>query len=173
MEPDFMTAGFFENLLLSLVVTFAILVISHFTGEMLVRPQQTHTPAMAFSKPDAAAAKTEKPVVVAADISLSKKLYGKCKGCHTANKGGKNRVGPNLWNIVGRAKASVDGFKYSDALKGLGGDWTAADLDAYLTNPKAYAKGTRMSFAGMQAAGDRAALIAYMRGLSDNPAAQP
>lgn len=172
-----MNAGFFENLLLSLIVTFAILAVSYIAGEVLVRPQDAPAPAMTAAKPDAAAPKTEKPRTAAADlgesIKLGKKLYAKCKACHTANKGGRNKLGPNLWNIVGRAKASVDGFKYSDALKGLDGDWTAADLDGFLENPKAYAKGTRMSFAGIRAAGDRAALIAYLRSLGDNPVVAP
>jgi len=168
-----MNAGFFENLLLSLVVAFAILAVSHIAGEVLVRPAAGPAPEMTAAKPEAAVAEAEKPEVAAADPAAGKKLYGKCKACHTANKGGKNKLGPNLWNIVGRAKASVDGFKYSDALKGLGGDWTTTDLDGFLGNPKAYAEGTRMSFAGIRKAGDRAALIAYLRGLSDTPAALP
>lgn len=170
-----MTPGFFENLLLSLILTCAILAVSYMAGEWLVRPVYAPTPGMSIKKPQAVtvtAPKIEKPQAPAVDLSLGKKLYSKCKACHTANKGGKNRLGPNLWNIVGKAKASVDGFKYSDALKSLGGDWTIADLDGFLSNPKAYAKGTRMSFAGIRKSGDRASLIAYLRGLNDNPAAQ-
>ncbi|NQU59577.1 MAG: cytochrome c family protein [Rhodospirillales bacterium] len=112
-------------------------------------------------------------MLASADIAKGKKAFGKCKSCHTTKKGDKNRVGPNLWDIVGRAKAGASGFRFSGALKGLGGNWTYQDLDGFLAAPKSFAKGTKMSFSGVKKDDDRAALIVYLRSLSDQPKPLP
>ena len=97
-------------------------------------------------------------------------MFGKCRACHTVDKGGRNGIGPNLWNIVNRAPGSVDAFKYSKALAELKDkSWNYANLDAFLAKPKTYAKGTKMTFVGLRKESDRANLIAYLRGLSDLP----
>lgn len=108
-------------------------------------------------------------MIAAADVERGKKVSKACNACHTFDKGGKNRVGPNQWDLVGRAKGTVEGFKYSDALKNLGGTWTYEELDAYLANPKKFAPGNKMTYAGVKKAEDRAALIAWLRLQSDNP----
>jgi cytochrome c len=89
------------------------------------------------------------------------------------DKGGRHKVGPNLWDVVGRAKAGAGGYKFSRALAGLGGAWTFEDLDAYLAKPKAFAPGTKMTFNGVKKAADRAAVILYLRSLSDSPKPLP
>ncbi|PPR78493.1 MAG: Cytochrome c-552 [Alphaproteobacteria bacterium MarineAlpha3_Bin5] len=101
------------------------------------------------------------------------KLFKKCKACHSVQKGGKNGIGPNLWDIVGRKKAGVSAYQYSDVLKDMGGDWSFSDLDLFLADPKAFAKGTKMSFRGVRKTDDRAALIIYLRTLSDAPKTLP
>ena len=108
-----------------------------------------------------------------ADTAAGQKVAKKCNACHDLAKGGPNKVGPNLWGIVGAAVASHEGYSYSDALAGLGGDWSYEALDAFLTKPKAFAPGTKMSFAGIKKPGDRANIIAFLRMLSDNPMALP
>ncbi len=108
-------------------------------------------------------------MVAAADPAAGEKVFGKCKACHGVEQGGPNKVGPNLWGVVGKAKASADGFSYSAALKGLGGEWSYEALDQYLQNPKAVAPGTKMSFAGLSKPEDRAAVIAYLRTHGENP----
>jgi len=107
----------------------------------------------------------------AADLEAGKKVFKKCATCHTVDNGGANKIGPNLWDVVGQAKAGVEGFRYSGALSGAGGTWTVADLDAFLTKPKVFMPGTKMSFAGLKKEKDRTNAIAYLASLSDAPQA--
>ncbi len=100
-------------------------------------------------------------------------VFKKCSACHSADKGGANKVGPALWGVVGRPKASVAGFGYSDALKAKGGNWTFEDVAAFANNPGAFVKGTKMVFAGIPDAADLADLVAYLRAQSDSPVALP
>ena len=112
-------------------------------------------------------------LLAAADVGSGKKIAKKCSACHNFDKGGKNKVGPNLWDIVGRDMGQVAGFKYSDALAGMGGKWDYATLDSFLAKPKAMVPGTKMSFAGIKKPAGRADLIAFLRSLSDSPPPLP
>ena len=138
-------------------------------------------PAPATPAPSAPATGTGGPsadgtvlaLLAAADAGAGKKVFKKCKACHSVDKGGAHRVGPNLWDVVGRAKAGAQGYRFSGVLAGLGGAWTFADLDAFLAKPKAFAPGTKMTFRGVRKAADRAAVILYLRSLSDSPKPLP
>ncbi|MEM7508078.1 MAG: cytochrome c family protein [Pseudomonadota bacterium] len=105
-------------------------------------------------------------IAEAADAKKGEKVFRKCKACHKVEDG-KNAVGPHLFGIVGRDMAAVDGFKYSKAMTefGAGKTWTAEELDAFLTKPKAYIKGTKMSFGGLKKEDQRADVIAYLETL--------
>ena len=96
-----------------------------------------------------------------------------CSACHNFKEGEGNKVGPDLYGVVDRDKASVSGFDYSSALKGKGGKWTYADLNTWLTNPQAYAAGTKMGYAGEADEKKRAAIISYLRSLAKTPAPLP
>jgi cytochrome c len=110
-------------------------------------------------------------MVGAADVDKGKRVFNKCKSCHTVDKGGKNGIGPNLWNVVNAKKGAHDGFKYSKALEAMAGTaWTYENLNAFLLKPRDYAKGTKMTFAGLRKDSDRANVIAYLRSLADIPA---
>jgi cytochrome c len=111
--------------------------------------------------------------LASADVARGDTSAKKCAACHTFGKGEPNRVGPNLWGIVGRPKASEAGFNYSAAMKGQKGNWTVQDLDVYLANPRANVPGTNMTFAGIPRGSERADLIAYLNGKADNPAPLP
>ena len=110
-------------------------------------------------------------MVGAADLDKGKRVFNKCKSCHTVNKDGKNGIGPNLWNVVNAKKGARDGFKYSKAIIAMAGTaWTYENLNAFLLKPRDYAKGTKMTFAGLRKDSDRANVIAYLRTLADTPA---
>ena len=108
-----------------------------------------------------------------ADASAGEGVFKKCKTCHTDKEGGKNAVGPNLWNIVNRDMATVGGFKYSQAVKSKGGKWDFESLANFMYAPKRWMKGTKMAFAGIKDTTDLANVLAYLRSLSASPAALP
>jgi cytochrome c len=89
-------------------------------------------------------------------------IFKKCQACHSAEKGGPNKVGPGLWGIVGRPKGTHEGFNYSAAMKAKGGDWTLPDLAAFIHNPKDFVPGTKMLFPGISDPTDLADLLAYL-----------
>lgn len=108
-----------------------------------------------------------------ADPAKGKKVFKKCAACHTVDDGGKNKVGPNLWNIVNRTIASHEGFAYSDAMAALEGVWDWDRLSDFIADPKGSVPGTKMAFKGVSKDGDRADVLAYLRSLSTEPAALP
>ncbi|MCO6187400.1 cytochrome c family protein [Rhizobium sp. L1K21] len=125
-------------------------------------------------------AAVETPIAVllaSADASKGETVFKKCQACHSGEKGGPNKVGPDLWGVVDRPIASHEGFSYSSALQEFsnGGQekWTYDHLNHFLTSPKGYVPGTAMGFAGLKKDAERADLIAYLRTLSDNPVPLP
>jgi cytochrome c len=114
------------------------------------------------------------PKLKDANVDRGKQLFQQqCFTCHTVEKGGANKVGPNQWNLVGRKKASEEGFSYSSALKEKGGEWSYEDINHMIFKPQAFIKGTKMAFAGMAKEQDRADVIAYLRTMNDNPPPLP
>lgn len=97
-----------------------------------------------------------------ADLAKGEKQYNKCKACHSL-EAGVNKVGPNLAGLFGREAGSVEGFKYSEAMKASGITWNEETLDAYLTKPKDFVEGTKMVFPGMKKESQRIDLIAYLK----------
>lgn len=169
------------------LVAGIIAMLAGFFSHLLVHP---HTPEKAVLDIDTSALETAsaggaagptgpEPVLALlekADIARGEQLSKACTACHTFDKGGADRVGPNQWDLVNAAKAHRGGFAYSDALKALhekGEKWTYADLNHFIWKPQASVPGTKMNYLGLKKAEDRAALIAYLRTLSDSPAALP
>jgi cytochrome c len=112
-------------------------------------------------------------LLAGADAGGGARMSNRCKACHSFEKGGKHKVGPALFGVVGRGKGGGAGFGYSTAMKDKGGDWSYADLDAFLADPKAFMPGTKMAFRGISKPTDRANLILFMRQNHDAPPALP
>jgi cytochrome c len=114
-------------------------------------------------------------LLASADSAKGETLFRACVACHTIDKGGPNRVGPNLYGVVGGEKTHKEDFNYSKAMKDAAakGPWDYAALYEYLKNPKAYIPGNAMAYAGLRKPKDRADLIAYLRSKSDNPPPLP
>jgi cytochrome c len=114
------------------------------------------------------------PLLASASVEEGEGVAKKCAACHDFTKGGPNKVGPNLWGVVNRPVAAHEGFSFSDGLSGVADEaWSYSALNHFLADPKGYAPGTKMSFAGIKKVEDRAALIAYLRSLDDAPAPLP
>ena len=117
----------------------------------------------------AAPAAADAPIaelIAKADVARGKTVAKVCAACHKFENDGKNGVGPNLYGVVGRKKEGAAGFKYSGAIaKTAGATWSVEDLNKYITDPKAYAPGNKMAFAGVKKVEDRAALLAYLSSL--------
>ena len=112
-------------------------------------------------------------VMALGDVASGEKIFKKCAACHSINKGGKNKIGPALYNVVGRAVGGVDDYKYSKALASYGKEWTFEELNGFLIKPSSYLKGTKMSYAGLRKEKDRASVIKYLNQNSDSPKLLP
>ena len=112
-------------------------------------------------------------LLASATVEKGEAAAKKCAACHTFGKGEPNRVGPNLYGVVGRERGGHPGFNYSAGMKAKPGKWTIEDLNAFLLNPKGFIPGTSMTFAGLTRGGERADVIAYLNSKSDSPAPLP
>jgi cytochrome c len=112
-------------------------------------------------------------LLASANVDKGKAVAKKCEACHTFQKGGPNKIGPDLWGVVGRPVASHEGFSYSNALKKKGGTWDYESINEFIAHPSKTVPGTKMTFAGLDKVQDRADVIAYLRSLADSPAPLP
>ena len=107
------------------------------------------------------------------DVESGEKIFKKCAACHSIVKGGKNNIGPALYNVVGRQSGAIADYKYSKALIEHGKAWSFEELNGYLLKPAKWIKGTKMAFAGLRKEKDRASVIKYLNQNSDNPLPLP
>ena len=107
------------------------------------------------------------------DLATGEKVFKKCSACHSIVKGGKNNIGPALYNVVGRKTGAVTDYKYSKALASFEKEWTFEELNGYLIKPAKWIKGTKMAFAGLRREADRASVILYLNQNSDSPIPLP
>jgi cytochrome c len=163
-----------------------VAMVSSFLAEALVKPKPIAQPgyvvAGAEAKPAAAgggAPKAEElapiaPLLAKADAAEGEKISKQCAACHTFDKGGANRIGPNLYGVIGSHPAEVQGFAFSKALEGIKDKvWNYEALNQWLAKPQAYAPGTKMTFAGLRKPEQRADVIAFLRSKSDSPPPLP
>ena len=106
-------------------------------------------------------------------LEHGQKVFKKCSACHVVAKGGKNKIGPVLYGVLGRKSAAISDYKYSKALIAHGKVWSYEEMNAYLLKPAAHVKGTKMAFAGLKSEKDRASVILYMNSMSDSPLPKP
>ena len=174
--------SFLEKFGLSVLVCAWLIYGANFLGNVLIHaddhavaaiPHGTEAPAATATAPEPEPEVDFPTLLAAADPADGARVFRKCTSCHTTEQGGANRVGPNLWNVVGSAPGGVDGFSYSGAITGLTQVWDYEALDAFLAKPRDYAPGNKMTFAGLRKPEDRAEVIAYLRTLSDNPLPLP
>jgi len=107
------------------------------------------------------------------NLDDAKKVWKKCSACHSIKKGGKNKIGPALYNVLGRNVAGLENYKYSKALLAYGKTWTFEEMNGFLKKPQTYIKGTKMAFAGLKKEKDRASIILFMNQNSDSPLPLP
>jgi cytochrome c len=140
------------------------------------RPEKMGYPIAGVSDQPEGGAAAEQPIEVylaKADPAKGAEVFKKCAACHNADKGGANQLGPNLWGVLGEPIGQGKGFAFSDALAKKGGTWNWDNLNQWLTSPKAFAPGTKMTFAGLGNPQDRANVIAYLNQQSDAPKPLP
>ena len=132
-----------------------------------------------FAEADGSATSTSVQTVdIAALLALGtvehgQKVFKKCSACHSIKKGGRNNIGPALYNVLGRNMGALEDYKYSKALIAFGKDWTFNEMNSFLIKPTSYIKGTKMAFAGLKKEKDRASVILYMNANSDSPLVLP
>lgn len=133
------------------------------------RPEKMGYPIEGVEEEGGAAAEVPIATLLAsADLAAGEAAFKKCAACHTINQGGANGIGPNLWASLGKAHGHVPGFAYSDALTSIPGNWDFQNMSDWLASPRRYAPGTKMTFAGISNAEERANLIAYMNAQGSN-----
>ncbi len=114
-----------------------------------------------------------KALLAMGDLAHGEKVFKKCSACHMIAADGKNKIGPNLWGVIGRTAGAIDDYKYSKAMKAYAKEWTFGEMNSYLIKPQAYIKGTKMAFAGLRKEKDRASVILYMNSKSSSPKVLP
>ena len=159
-------------------------MLASFVTETTIIPEELEKDAVAIegaaagSHGASAPAKPKLPdpimaLIASANIEKGAKISKACAACHSFDKGGATKQGPNLWGVAGSTKGSTAGFKYSDGIKSAGGTWDYDSLNKFLWKPKKFISGTKMNFAGLKKAQDRADIIAWLNAQSDAPIALP
>ena len=169
----------------AILVGGLVMMVTGIMGHMLVSPK-SHGEAAAISGGEAGGGGGEAapaapaviepiaPLLAKADPAKGQQIAAKCQACHDFTKGGPNKIGPDLWGIVGSKPAEVPGYAFSDAMKAHEDKpWTFEALDQFLAAPRTYVPGTKMTFAGLSKPEDRANLLAWLRQQSDSPVPLP
>jgi cytochrome c len=176
-----------NKILASIFVAFIVIGLISILGDTIINGKNNEQVKNAYyiditeMKTSNAIANTENEEIseqislflTSASFEKGKKLFKKCSACHSYKKGSANKVGPNLWNIINRPKASIQDFTYSKALAEFSGNWGYEELNQFLFKPKEYIPGTKMNFSGLKKEEDRADLLLFLREQADIPADLP
>ena len=173
------------NKIVAAILMVALIVIGiSKVSEVVFHVEKPKTPGYAIDIEQAVTANAtssetiEEKIDIAAlmamgDLAVGEKVFKKCAACHSIVKGGKNNIGPALYNVVGRQIGVIDDYKYSKALAGYGKEWSFEEFNGFLKKPAKWIKGTKMAFAGLRKEKDRASVILYLNQNSDNPLPLP
>jgi len=176
-----------NKILASIFVAFIVIGLISILGDAIINGKNNEQVKNAYyiditeMKTSNAIANTENEEIseqismflTSASFEKGEKLFKKCSACHSYEKGSANKVGPNLWNIINRPKASIQDFTYSKALAEFSGNWGYEELNQFLFKPKEYIQGTKMNFSGLKKEEDRADLLLFLREQADIPADLP
>ena len=176
--------SFEMNKILGAILGTALVVVAlNIASGAIFTPEKPEKPGYNIPVPQAksgtqqqAPAEKEPPIaqlLATADPKRGEDASKVCQACHTFEKGGPAKIGPNLWGVVGRQRAAMPGFDYSSGMKEMGGKWTVDDLNQFLAKPTAVVPGTKMTFGGLTRPQTRADVIAYLNTLSDHPEPLP
>lgn len=184
-----MNAYEFNKIAGATLTALLVTTVIGFIGNGLINPPRLEKPVVVIegvkeeASTSAAPAKPAEvppiaPLLAKANVEAGKATFKQCQVCHTDEKGGPNRIGPNLWGVVGRKKASEPGFSYSEAMKKFAETskpdvWTFEEINKFISNPREHVPGTKMTFVGLKKAEDRANVLAYLRTQSDSPVPLP
>ncbi|MBR1271418.1 cytochrome c family protein [Bradyrhizobium sp. AUGA SZCCT0222] len=167
----------------AILATCILVLVTSFAANAIFAPHLPEKPGFEIAVKEVAqggakeAAAPSEPIEKLLQTASVEKGLGaakKCAACHTFEKGGPNRVGPNLFGVINEKKGEGKaGFNFSAAMKGKGGTWTFDDLNKFLANPKGFIPGTAMGFAGISKDSERADVIAYLATLADKPVPLP
>ncbi len=174
--------GFEINKFVAAIILVVLLVfgVGKFT-DLLFYVEKPAKPAYVVEAPVIKALGTSKgsgavdltKLLAMGTIEHGQKVFKKCSACHVVAKGGKNKIGPALYGVMGRKSASISDYKYSRALVAHAKEWSYEEMNAYLIKPQAHIKGTKMAFAGLKSEKDRASVMLYMNSMSDSPLSKP
>ena len=158
------------------IVIFGITKISDYIYYVEKPPQSAYK--VEFAETDTKKSSSAQEVDIAALLAMGsiehgKTVFKKCSACHSIKKGGRNNIGPALYNVLGRNMGALEDYKYSKALIAFGKDWTFEEMNSFLIKPASYIKGTKMAFAGLKKEKDRASVILYMNANADSPLELP
>ena len=169
-----------NKIITAIIITILIVVVINKASDFIFKLESEKIVAYKVEAPEGSALQEKSEQIVDlsslfkdADIAHGEKVFKKCAACHSIVKGGKNNIGPALYNVVGRKVGIVSDYKYSKAITGYDKEWTFEELNGYLIKPAKWIKGTKMAFAGLRKEKDRASVILYMNSKGDNPKPLP